>query len=92
MPNGQQPTNADILKEIRDMSARVLILESWKTNEDAYRAALAQIKLDQENDRFTGLRDGELKRRTEVMKQIGIILGLIVVILYAYTSTHGIHP
>lgn len=93
----KEPTNGDLLKEIKgvkDMqiaqSKDVTVLMNWKIQEDAYRAALAKVKSDEEQAKYQGLRDGEIKRRTEIMKQIGIVLALIVAILYAYAATHGI--
>lgn len=95
----KQPTNADLLKEfkvIKDMQIAqakdINILMQAKVAEDAYRAALKQVKDDEETAKYTNLRDGELKKRTEILKQIGIIAGIIIAILYAYASTHGIKP
>lgn len=93
----KQPSNSDILravKEVKDMQTSqakdINILMNWKIAEDAYRAALAKVKSEDEQSKYTGLRDNELKKRTELIKQIGIVVGLIVAILYAYAVTHGI--
>lgn len=93
----QQPTNSDLMKEIREVKSmqtsqgdRISTLELWKVSEDAYRAALARVKDEEEDNKFRKLRDGELSKRSEVLKQVGIILGLITAILYAYLSTKGI--
>lgn len=95
----KQPTNADLLTElkaVKDMQAvqgkDISTLMNWKVAEDAYRAALKQVKVDEEDAKFTSLRDGELKKRTEILKQIGIIAAIIIAILYAYAATHGIKP
>lgn len=89
MPN-KQPTNADILSELKDLGKRVLVVEDWKRSEEAYRAALAQVKAEEKAAKSEAGNDEYMKRRTEIMKQIGIILGLVVLILSAYAATKGI--
>lgn len=89
---GGEPTNADILKAVSDMSDRVRTLENWKLQEDAYRAALARVKDEEAKERSNKLTTDEAKKRTELMKQAGIVLGLIIAILYAYMATKGIQP
>ena len=93
----KEPTNADLLREfktVKDMQISqgkdISILMNWKVAEDAYRAALAKVKSDEEQSKFQGLRDGELKKRTELIKQMGIVIMLVIAILYAYAATHGI--
>lgn len=93
----KEPTNADLLREIKgvkDMQSSqgkdIGILMNWKVAEDAYRAALAKVKGDEETAHYQVLRDSELKKRTEIFKQIGIIAGIVIAILYAYVATHGI--
>lgn len=97
MAERRNPTNSDLLKGINEVKAvqktqdgRIGALELWKVSEDAYRAALAKVKREEEESQYTRLRDGELRKRTEVFKQIGIIAGIIIAILYAYSATHGI--
>lgn len=85
-----EPTNADIIKEVRSISDRLLIVEDWKRNEDAYRAALAKVKAEEKSAKVEARDDDVAKRRTEIMKQVGIVLGLVVAILYAYAATKGI--
>lgn len=85
-----EPTNADIIKEVRTISDRLLIIEDWKRNEDAYRAALAKVKSEESSAKKEARDDDAAKRRTEIMKQVGIVLGLVVAILYAYAATKGI--
>lgn len=89
MPD-KQPTNAEILQEVQAMSGRLLVIEDWKRSEDAYRAALAQVKAEEKESKTTSQNDDFMKRRTEIMKQVGIVLGLIAAILYAYASTRGV--
>lgn len=89
---GGEPTNADILKAVSDMSGRIQALENWKLQEDAYRAALARVKDEEAKERSNKLTTDEAKKRTELMKQAGIVLGLIIAILYAYMATKGIQP
>lgn len=87
-----EPTSSEIIQSIKGVSDRVIILEDWKRNEDAYRAALAKVKDEEQQSRTTGEADAFAKRRTEIMKQVGIVLGLLAAILYAYAATKGIHP
>jgi hypothetical protein len=93
----KQPSNSDILKavkQLKDMQVAqakdIGILMNWKIAEDAYRAALAKVKSDDEQSKYQGLRDNELKKRTELIKQAGIVVALIIAILYAYATTHGV--
>lgn len=79
----RQPTNSDILKELRDMSVRISSLETWRLAQDAYKEALAQVKKDEK------LAKDE-SRRSDIYKQVMIILGLLVAILTAMASTRGI--
>lgn len=88
----KNPSNSDILKELKTMNQRIDVLEQWKVSEDAYRAALKQIKRDDEESKYTNLRDKELTSRTDIWKQVMIVLGLIIAGLYAYLATKGIHP
>lgn len=85
-----EPTNAELDQEIKAIDNRVLTLEDWKRDEDAYRAAVARVKAEEATDRNRRASDSETKKRTEIMKQVGIILALITAILYAYASTHGV--
>lgn len=91
MPN-IEPSNAEILNAIKGVSDRVIVLEDWKRNEDAYRAALAKVKSEEQEAKVSSQADDFAKRRTEIMKQVGIVLGLVAAILYAYAATKGIHP
>lgn len=79
----RQPTNSDILKELRDMSGRISSLETWRTAQDAYKEALAQVKRDEK------LAKDE-SRKSDIYKQVMIILGLLVAILTTAASTRGI--
>lgn len=85
-----EPTLSDVLDEVQKMNNRVVVLENWKVNEDAYRAALARVKEEEAKEKQEKSHDILLQRRTEIMKQVGIVLGLITVILYAYMATNGI--
>lgn len=95
--SNKEPTNSDLLKEIKgvkDMQMSqakdISHLMNWKLQEDAYKAALKQVKHEEDQAKIAGMRDGDFKRRTEIMKQAGIVLALIIAILYAYAATHGI--
>lgn len=93
----KQPSNSDILKAVKavkelqvSQAKEIGILMNWKLQEDAYRAALAKVKSEEEESKYQGLRDNEIKKRTELIKQIGIVAALIIAILYAYATTHGV--
>lgn len=86
----KQPTNREIITAIEAVSTRVENLETWKRNEDAYRAALAKVKEEEQSQKQSNRDDTYYKRRTELMKQGAIVLGLIAAILYAYMTTKGI--
>lgn len=86
----KEPTNAELLKELKEFGQRLLILEDWKRNEDAYRAALAKVKSEEKENKQSEQSDEMIKRRTEIMKQVGIVLALLIAILYAYASSRGI--
>lgn len=96
MTTKKEPSNSELIKEVRDMytglDGRVVHLENWKRNEDAYRAALSQVKNEELQDKTQTRADADSRRRTEILKQIGIVLGLIIAILYAYMATKGIKP
>ena len=83
---------ADVKEVVKEHGTDIKALKDWKTSEDAYRAAVAQVKKDEDANSSSALRNEELKRRTEMIKQAGIVLGLVAAILYAYATTHGIHP
>lgn len=86
----KQPTNKEIMKEVKGVGERLLILEDWKRNEDAYRAALAQVKADEKESKGEARADDMAQQWKGILKQAGIVLGLIAAILYAYAATKGI--
>jgi demethoxyubiquinone hydroxylase (CLK1/Coq7/Cat5 family) len=88
--SAQRLTLAELSHDVREIDNRVLSLEKWKASEDAYRAALAQIKNDEREAKNEAVAIDAAKRRTEITKQAGIVLGLIAAILYAYATTKGI--
>jgi hypothetical protein len=87
---GKEPSNTEILNELRDIGKRLGDLERWKISEDAYRAALAQVKRDEKEANHDAIAAEAITKRTELFKQAGIVLGLIAAILYAYAATKGI--
>lgn len=93
----RQPPNSEILKavkEVKDMQAaqarEIKVLTDWKQHEDAYRAALKQVKDEEAQEKTTGQKDSDFQKRTEIMKQVGIVLALIIALLSAYGIAHGV--
>lgn len=78
-----EPTNKEILKEIRDMNTRIIALETWKVSEDAFKAAMVLVRQEEKEAKYDS-------KRNEIFKQTSIILGLIATILAAYAATKGI--
>lgn len=88
--NKDEPTLGDVLKEVQGFGNRLAVLENWKISEDAYRAALAQVKNEERQAKNDNNSAEVNKRRLEILKQVGIVLALIAAILYAYAATKGI--
>jgi hypothetical protein len=80
-------TNADLLRAINDMGTRVSALESWKIAEDAAKKAVSEYQAGQ----VQILKENETKLWIKVLKQVGIILGILIVLGYAYINSRGIH-
>lgn len=72
------------------MNTRVSALESWKIAEDAARKAVSEYRKQEESERMTKLTSTEKQEWLKVAKQIGVVLGIVIVILYAYAATKGI--
>lgn len=83
----KNPTNADILAELKDMNYRIINLETWKIAEDAARKAIRDYKTSE----YNAHKDTETKEWVKVAKQVGIVLGIVIAILYAYAATKGLH-
>lgn len=74
------------------MNSRIGALEQWKIAEDAARAAVKEYREGEEKSRINSLKHREAKAWMDILKQVGIILGIVTAILYAYASTRGINP
>jgi hypothetical protein len=93
----KSPTNADLgvkldaaLQEIKNMSNRLVAIEQWKLAEDAYKAALLQVRAEDRETKTNRLKSDEGKAWLNILKQAGIILGIVAAILYAYAAQRGI--
>lgn len=82
MPKSQ-PTNADILKEVRSMNNRIAALEQWKQGTEIARAAVEEYKKEEQS-----IRDS--RQRREIMKQVGVVLSLMAAILYVYLESRRV--
>lgn len=82
------------LKAIKDMQLaqenRLANIEQWKIAEDAYRAALKQVRGDEKQRKKDKQDDEVSKAWLKVLKEIYPILLTIGAILYFYASSHGI--
>lgn len=87
-----QPTNRDLLKEIREVKAMqasqhqdIQTLKDWRRDLTIAKTAVDEYKSQERVDR-------QNRQKREVWKQAGIVLGLIATALYVYLQTKGIHP
>lgn len=86
----KEPTNKELAKEVKSLHERLLPLEDWKRSEDAYRAALAQVKAEEKESKGEARAEDMAKQWKGILKQAGIVLGLVAAILYAYAASKGI--
>lgn len=90
MTPSKQPTNAEILTEIKGVKAvqniqsrDIDILKEWKRQEDAYRAALKAVKDDEKEERRDA-QEAELKSSMiKTLKELSPILTAGALLLYA---------
>jgi hypothetical protein len=89
----RNPTNYDLLKEIKeikamyaDLDGRMNLQEAWKRDEDAYDKALSRVYTENKDKTADQVSKAWLK----VLKEVYPILVVITAILYFYASTHGI--
>jgi hypothetical protein len=88
----RNPTNFDLLTEIRSMNTRIAALESWKIAEDAAKKAVADYVQKEETQRMANLEVHKSREWIALLKQAGVVLGIVISILYAYAATKGIRP
>lgn len=81
----------DSLRVMKEMRADVNVmrndvnaLQQWKLHEDAFKAALKTVKDEEAKEKFG-------KLRTDVMKQLLYVLGMVGAVLATYVATRGIH-
>lgn len=79
-----EPTNQDILKEIRtvqttlqDYGSRLTNLETWRVSENAARSAVESYKKEHEISE-------ERKRKRQLITTIGSFLGAATILIYAF--------
>jgi hypothetical protein len=91
-------SEASYLKEIRDdikvvknmqlaQGQDIEGLKKWKIAEDAYRAALLQVR----NEEKEKLAETAQKAWIKILKEVYPIIGILGAILYAYANSKGIH-
>lgn len=88
----QKPTNADILKEIKDLGTRLTEIERWKLTTIAAQKAVDEYRKQEEAARVSRISQTTQTEWTKVAKQVGVIAGILIAIFYAYLNTKGIKP
>lgn len=85
----KQPTNAELAskldvidKKVDGMDMRVAVLETKQMQEDAFKAALSQIRKED-------AETSQQAQRNELYKKAGIILGLLATILSTWIVANG---
>lgn len=85
----------DDIKEVKKMQTTqgqdIESLKRWKIAEDAYRAALKQVRKEEQEDQYGKLKTKEAKAWLDILKQLGPIITIVGALLYAYAATKGIH-
>lgn len=92
----KQPTNQDLLKELRDIKSvqnlqakDIEALKVWKMAEDAYRAALKQVR-GEEADEKKEQQTAQLKSSAiKVLRDLSPILTALGILLYALLQGVG---
>lgn len=91
------PTNADLLKEIRairgeqnKMRSDLDVVIEWKRGLEIGKAAVDEYKRQQSDEQRQKLESRAARSKTEVLKQLGYILALGGAILYAFAASRGI--
>lgn len=91
MAERKNPTNTDILRKLEGMDTRITALESWKIAEDAAKKAIADYRKSEKAQEAEKTMLTESELRVKILKQIGIVLGILTTIAYAYAASRGIH-
>lgn len=93
------PTNSDLeakldlaLGHLNKMEKRLGRLEAKRRSDDAYSAALKQVKKEEALKLQQRQHNQEEVTKMKILKEVGKILGLITLALYAYLASKGIHP
>ena len=74
------------------MGTRMESIEQWKLTTEAAQKAVAEYRKEEERDRQAKLSQASQTEWTKVAKQIGVIAGIVIVILYAYAQSKGFKP
>lgn len=96
MGSPQQPTNRALqqlitrgfedVKEVQQaLRADIDSLLDWRKGTEIAKNAVAEYKKSEELSK-------ESRQKRELLKQAGVVLGLVITVLYVYLSTKGIHP
>lgn len=65
------------------MNSRVASLETWRISQDAYKTALQEVRKEDK-------AKADQEKKSEIFKQVTIILGLVIAILTALAATQGV--
>ena len=80
--SAKQPTNYELLQEFQTMNSRVSSLENWRIASDAYKTALVEVRKEDK-------AKSDQEKKSEIFKQVTIILGLIIAILTTVAAANG---
>lgn len=78
-----KPTYSELKDEISGVDMRVVTLERWRTKEEAFKAALLQVRKEEKETKLEA-------KKMEIYKQVLVVLGLLVTILTAIAATRSL--
>lgn len=80
----KQISNSDIYKKLEAMDARISVLENKELAREIASNAVKEYKKDEQTEK-------DAKRRREIMKQVSYVLGLVILVIYVWLSSRGVH-
>ena len=93
----KQPTNSDILaklneviKKVDAVDGRLTQIEIWRLTEESARKAVAEYRSQEKAERLNKLNQTEKKEWIKVAQQVGVALGIVIVILSAIAASRGL--
>lgn len=86
----KNPTNSDIMKKLDSMDGRLIVVENWRRETEIAKKAVEEYQAEQDRKQKAKLETKKTKETTELIKQIGVVVAIIIAILYAWAATNGI--